>query len=137
MQIPSSLPLPASAALQSNPVETAPQRTGNQEPASALETRQGVGSAADVEGSNASRNSTGKQPDPQELQKALEELNKTAGLINAGLQFTWSKSDDKVIVVRIINRDTKEIIRQIPSEEAIRVSRAIEDFRGLLVKDKA
>ena len=137
MQIPSSPPLPASAALQSNPVETAPQRTGSQEPASALETRQGVGSAADVAGSNANRNSTSKQPDPQQLQKALEELNKTAGLINAGLQFTWSKSDDKVIVVRIINKDTKEVIRQIPSEEAIRVSRAIEDFRGLLVKDKA
>lgn len=137
MQIPSSLPLPASAALHSNPVETAPQRTGSQEPASALETRQGIGSAADAEGYGGSRNSTNKQPDPQSLQNALDQLNKTAGLINAGLQFTWSKSDDKTIVVRVINKDTKEVIRQIPTEEAIRVSKAIEDFRGLLVKDKA
>jgi flagellar protein FlaG len=39
-------------------------------------------------------------------------------------------------VVRVIDSETKELIRQIPSEELLAISRRLEAATGLLVDDK-
>lgn len=45
-------------------------------------------------------------------------------------------SETNSTVVRVIDSDTKELIRQIPSEELLAISRRLEAATGLLLDDK-
>lgn len=51
------------------------------------------------------------------------------------LQFSID-SETNSTVVRVIDSETKELIRQIPSEELLAISRRLEAATGLLVDDK-
>lgn len=42
-----------------------------------------------------------------------------------------------VSVVKILDTQSKEVIRQFPSEEAINLARALDKLQGLLIRDKA
>ena len=44
--------------------------------------------------------------------------------------------DPKMIVVKVENKQTGEIIRQIPPEEIVRLARNIEKLLGLLMDEK-
>ena len=74
--------------------------------------------------------------DPQELNQSVEKLNKMVQGLANGLQFSVDE-ESKVPVVKLVDLDTKEVIRQIPTEEAISIAQAIDRFQGLLVKEKA
>lgn len=75
------------------------------------------------------------QPDPQEvrrsLQEAAERLNKQMTRSSRDLSFSV---DDvaNTVVITVKNRDSGEVIRQIPSEVALRVAHNLEDVKGLL-----
>lgn len=51
------------------------------------------------------------------------------------LQFSVDTETNST-VVRVIDSETKELIRQIPSEELLAISRRLEAATGLLVDDK-
>jgi flagellar protein FlaG len=74
--------------------------------------------------------------DEAELNSAVSHLNETAQLFNTQLQFTVDQSTGRR-VVKVTDSSTNEVIRQIPSEDVLRLSKAIDDFKGLLVKDSA
>jgi flagellar protein FlaG len=40
-------------------------------------------------------------------------------------------------VVKVVDNDTKEVIRQIPSEEMLKIAKYIDEITGLLFKDMA
>jgi flagellar protein FlaG len=68
---------------------------------------------------------------PMSLEKAVEKSNDTARQMNSQIRF---QVDDKTgqVIVKIINKDTKEVIRQIPSEEMVKLASRAEDLRGLI-----
>ena len=45
--------------------------------------------------------------------------------------------ESRHVVTTVVDRDTGEVIRQVPSEEFLRVSRAMNKLQGLLVSQKA
>jgi flagellar protein FlaG len=56
--------------------------------------------------------------------------------LNTRLSFeVYDKTGE--LVVKVINRDTQEVIRQIPSEELLRLHDKLEELRGVLFNDKA
>lgn len=75
------------------------------------------------------------QVDPQEMRKALQEaverLNDNMRKMSRNLAFSI---DDKAnrTVITVTNSTTGEVVRQIPNETVLEVSRSIEDFKGLL-----
>ena len=75
------------------------------------------------------------QIDPQEMRKALQEavekLNDRMRQMSRNLAFSV---DDKAnrTVITVTNSTTGEVVRQIPNEIVLEVSRSIEDFKGLL-----
>lgn len=109
-------------------------------------TRDAVTAAAGSDGSNQSANVLQKQQQQQQqqqqpldqaaLKKTVDKLNETANFFNANLQFTTDDDTGKQ-VVKVVDKSTNQVIRQIPSEEVLRLSKAIDDFKGLLVKDTA
>lgn len=66
------------------------------------------------------------------LEDAVQHLAAQA----ASLEFSVNK-DDGHTIVRVIDRETQKLIRQIPSEEAIAISRSLDRMQGFLLKMKA
>lgn len=76
------------------------------------------------------------ETDFKDLQAKVAQLNEHMQNINRQLQF---KVDDQSgdTVVTVINSDTEEVVRQIPSEEVLAVRSGIEKYRGMLLEIKA
>ena len=76
----------------------------------------------------------------EELQKVVEQLNQHVQMIQRDLQFSVDE-DSGHTVVRVVNAETKELVRQIPSEEVLRISRSIkeqiDDTKGLIFQTSA
>lgn len=67
--------------------------------------------------------------DRQQLTGTVDQLNQKLRDYNTNLQF---EIDDKYqeMVVRIVDRETKEVVRQIPSEEALALAKFFEDMEA-------
>jgi flagellar protein FlaG len=77
------------------------------------------------------------EPADKELQhsNALSEINGVLALARVGLQFEFDKEADKLIA-RVVDTETGELIRQMPSEEALRVSKVLGRLQGLLIHEQ-
>ena len=72
-----------------------------------------------------------------EVRKAANQVNEALkGTASSDLQFSV-EGDNKQVVVRVVDSQTKEVIRQIPSEEMVAISKAMDNLSGLLVQQKA
>ncbi|HMV19782.1 MAG: flagellar protein FlaG [Azonexus sp.] len=71
-----------------------------------------------------------------ELQNVLKKLNEFVGVSNTDIQFTLD-DETGVRVVKVVDRGTKDVIRQIPSEEILQIARALDKLQGLLIRQKA
>jgi flagellar protein FlaG len=73
--------------------------------------------------------------DNQEMQKRLEEavrrLNDQMQQSQRSLGFSVDKETD-ILIVRVTNKETGELVRQIPAEAVVRLSKSVEDLKGLL-----
>jgi flagellar protein FlaG len=101
------------------------------------QTNSAVGAVGQSQNSSAQTDAAKKQVvDERELSGAVDKLNDTAKLFNTQLQFSVDPSTGRRIV-KVTDSSTNEVIRQIPAEDVLRLSKAIDDFKGLLVKDTA
>lgn len=73
---------------------------------------------------------------PGDLADAIKKLNEAVKLYKGDLQFMTDDETD-LQVVKVVDRGTKELIRQIPSPEAIRIAKAIDEFSSILLKEEA
>lgn len=73
---------------------------------------------------------------PEELEAAVSEMNDFVKQFNNSLQFNLDKDSGKTIV-KVIDMESKDVIRQIPSEEMVMIAKAIDKMKGLLVQQKA
>ena len=56
--------------------------------------------------------------------------------LNSALQFNIDDSTG-LTVVKVIDTDTKDVIKQIPSEDMLALAKALDQIKGLLVKQQA
>lgn len=79
-----------------------------------------------------------KKPEsgPVQERAALAEINQTLRMASIGVQFEFDKEADTMIV-KVVDVDSGELIRQMPSEEVVRISRALGRLQGLLVHQTA
>ncbi|KRB93365.1 hypothetical protein ASE07_13280 [Noviherbaspirillum sp. Root189] len=55
---------------------------------------------------------------------------------SANLEFSVDEDSNRTIV-KVIDQQTQEVLRQIPSEEALKISKALNQVSGLLIRQKA
>ena len=75
-------------------------------------------------------------PSPEHLQQAVREIQRAVEPVANNLNFSIDQESGKT-VIRVVDSKTQELIRQIPSEEVISMSQAIDRLAGLLVQEKA
>lgn len=96
-----------------------------------------MGQGATAGTTQVSSTATAKAPDAKEVDEAVTQLNKfMQSMNNTALQFTVDK-DTNLSVVKLVDTQSKEVIRQVPSEEVLAVAKAINKFQGLLIKETA
>ena len=80
------------------------------------------------------------QPKPtsaEQLKTAVVDINKAMRQSNRSLEFSVD-SGTKIPMVKLVDSDTGQLIRQIPSEETLAIARSIDHFqRGLLLSHLA
>jgi flagellar protein FlaG len=78
------------------------------------------------------------QVSQQELEAAVAKIKEAIKPLNSNsLEFSIDDSTGRTIV-RIVDSATKEVVRQIPSEEMLAIVRSIKsDSKGLLVQSNA
>ena len=79
---------------------------------------------------------TAKSPTSSEVNKAVSDINKTVQAISQNLEFTVD-TDANEIVVKVVDQQTKEVLRQIPTVEALEIAKSLDKLQGLLIKQEA
>ena len=106
--------------------------------------------AADVRQARATQNSGATAPQTeqavtptqkteatrQQVEDAAKSVNDFLQPINKSINFSLDE-DTGITVVKVVDVATKEVIRQIPSEEMLVIDKAIDQMKGLLVQQKA
>ncbi len=70
---------------------------------------------------------------PQALQEKITQLNHQMQSLRRDLQFTVDEQSGEP-VIKVIDSETKEVIRQIPSEEMLKIRESIDNLKGVLFK---
>ena len=86
-----------------------------------------------------STSDTPRQVTPDELKNAVAVINQAMQQSNSSLQFSVD-ADSHTPIVRLVDTNTGELIRQIPSEETLAISRSLDEAlqrQGLLCKQVA
>lgn len=114
-----------------------PQSASAASNSKAAESAQGTESALQAAKAE-SRNEPGKSAklDAEQLKRAMERLNHFLEPYASQLKFTVD-SKTNMDVVQVIDTSSKDVIRQIPSEEVIRIAESIEKLQGLLIRQTA
>jgi len=85
----------------------------------------------------ASKSSTAAAPASRDdLSAAVKKMNESLPASAQSLQFSIDE-DSKDIVVKVIDQNTKEVVRQIPTEEALDIAKSLDKMRGLLIRQTA
>lgn len=85
---------------------------------------------------NKAVDKTTAEPSLAQVTEAVHNINKSLESLKQDLQFTVD-SDSNRTVVKVVDQKTKEVIRQIPSEEALEIAKALDTVKGVLIRQKA
>lgn len=75
-------------------------------------------------------------PSEGQVNQALQRINKALQRLSPDLEFELDPDTNRAIV-KVIDQQTKEVIRQMPTAEALEISKALDKLQGLLVRQKA
>ncbi|WP_192805062.1 flagellar protein FlaG [Noviherbaspirillum aerium] len=93
--------------------------------------------AAPVQTSVTAVQQPGAVPSMGELSEAVKNINKTLQTKSQNIEFAVDQDSERM-VVKVVDRTSGEVLRQIPSEEALEISKALDHaLQGLLIKQQA
>jgi len=72
---------------------------------------------------------------PEELQKLIEEVKKKFDMLSKYLKIDIDQ-ELEIPVVKIMERDTNRVIRQIPPDDLLELMKRIDQLLGLLMERK-
>lgn len=78
----------------------------------------------------------GSVPNMEQVKQAVQEINKAMKSLSQDLEFSIDEDSDRT-VVKVVDQQTKEVIRQVPSKEALEIARALDKVQGLLIRQQA
>lgn len=74
---------------------------------------------------------------PQEqLQEAVKSVNSMMQSLSQNLEFSVDPDSNRTIV-RVIDQQTNQVLRQMPSKEMLEIAKALDQLQGLLINQRA
>ncbi|HPS58401.1 MAG TPA: flagellar protein FlaG [Spirochaetota bacterium] len=71
---------------------------------------------------------------PEDIKRTVAELNRLSGSFNEKVQFGYHENTNR-IVIKIIDKDTNEVVSEIPSKYSLRLLEHIQENIGLIVDE--
>lgn len=76
------------------------------------------------------------EPTSKELKSAVDKLNQSMTASAQDLEFSVDE-DSKRTVVKLVDRNTHEVLRQMPSKEALEIAKSLDKAMGKLIDSQA
>ena len=70
------------------------------------------------------------------LETAVASINKFLKPVASSIEFSIDEQSGRTLV-KVIDTDTNDVLRQYPSKEALAISQELDKLQGLLIRDKA
>lgn len=77
-----------------------------------------------------------QKPDEKKVREAAAKISDFIESFTRDLEFSVD-NDTRKIVIKVKVRDSGEVVRQIPSEEALKIADSLDTLRGLLIREQA
>ena len=87
-------------------------------------------------GNNQALNEQVPAQSRNDLEATVQDLNNLVQELHRELQFTVD-DDSGDMVIKVIDQQTDEVIRQIPSEEVVKLRQRLADATGAIFRDSA
>lgn len=120
--------------LPSNSVAATPVRTAL--PAASSASTAGKAAPAGTVAGTAEVKKPADSSELKDVKQAVNDLNKAMQFMSRELEFSVDTDSDRTIV-KVIDQQTREVIRQMPTKEALEIGKALEKAQGLLIKQTA
>ncbi len=136
----SVMSIQATQAVQTKPVVQTERSTGNNTDSAAVQEIQKMDPMLTVV-QDSQQKSTGKQmeqqakeqPSNEQIKKAVEQMNKS--MFNSEAVFGIHEGTNRV-TIKIVDRDTKEVIKELPPEKTLDMIAKVWEMAGILVDER-
>lgn len=95
----------------------------------------GVAVAADGRGNDTAA-AAATAPTRADVKAAVETVNAALAAMNRSLEFSIDP-DTHAVIVRLIDTQDNQVLRQVPSREMLAIAKAIDQWQGLLLRQRA
>lgn len=75
-------------------------------------------------------------PPREAVQAAVDNVNAALAASNRSIEFSIDP-DVKTLVVRVIDKQDGSVLRQMPSQEMLAIAKALDQVKGLLLRNQA
>jgi flagellar protein FlaG len=82
------------------------------------------------------QDATENEQNPSKLTQVATELSDMMSMMRKGLAFKVDENSGQAVVT-VLDKDTGDVIRQMPSEEALALAEKLSEVTGLLMKTEA
>ncbi|AFM01813.1 flagellar protein FlaG [Desulfitobacterium dehalogenans ATCC 51507] len=72
----------------------------------------------------------------EEVEKAVDKLNRFMGLINKGMRFEVHEEDSEEILVRIVDQDSEQVLKESTPKWVMELLHNLTDAAGLFVDQR-
>ncbi len=73
-------------------------------------------------------------PEKSEILNVIGKLNNSLENINEKVSFSYHE-ENKRIIIKVIDRETKEVVREIPPKDIVKLSEHLKEYLGMLVDE--
>ena len=88
---------------------------------------------AKQKGTSAEQGQTQQQPSNEQIKKAVEQMNKN--MFNSEAVFGIHEGTNRV-TIKIVDKDTKEVIKELPPEKTLDMIAKVWEMAGILVDER-
>lgn len=71
------------------------------------------------------------KPNAAQTRQSLQDINRVLTGLSISVQFQIDPNF-KDVIVKVVDQDSGKLIRQIPSEDVVRIAKAMDNLKGLL-----
>lgn len=136
----SVMSIQAQTAVQAKPVVQTERSTGNEKASASVQEVQKMDPMLTVvqdsqqkESGRQAGQQTKEQPSNEQIKKAVEQMNKS--MFNSEAVFGIHEGTNRV-TIKIVDKDTKEVIKELPPEKTLDMIAKVWEMAGILVDER-
>ena len=141
MALGSIMSIQAQTAVQTKPVVQAEKSTGESNPSVTVQEAQKIDKSLNVVQDSQQKSSFSdqnmkdqqQQPSNEQIKKAVEQMNKS--MFNSEAVFGIHEGTNRV-TIKIVDKDTKEVIKELPPEKTLDMIAKVWEMAGILVDER-